>query len=143
MATDNNAGRSPLASNQPSPYKYQGMSTRRLIGQILATQLQPTEASTLSKETPETMCIAAWIWQAHPVHQLLLLLNRDELHSRYIIFIHLYATSIALYFEFHNRSLNYLPLSRHKFHEPQVTSPSAHHFVRSILKIIILLLLGM
>ncbi|CAN6181637.1 unnamed protein product [Urochloa humidicola] len=28
------------------------------------------------------MCIAAWIWQAHPVHQLLLLLNRDEFHSR-------------------------------------------------------------
>ncbi|KAL5206498.1 hypothetical protein ABZP36_034707 [Zizania latifolia] len=28
------------------------------------------------------MCIAAWVWQAHPVHQLLLLLNRDEFHSR-------------------------------------------------------------
>uniref|UniRef100_A0A453TBB6 Uncharacterized protein n=1 Tax=Aegilops tauschii subsp. strangulata TaxID=200361 RepID=A0A453TBB6_AEGTS len=28
------------------------------------------------------MCIAAWIWQAHPQHQLLLLLNRDEFHSR-------------------------------------------------------------
>ncbi|XP_062178569.1 uncharacterized protein LOC133883305 isoform X1 [Phragmites australis] len=28
------------------------------------------------------MCIAAWIWQAHPVHQLILLLNRDEFHSR-------------------------------------------------------------
>ena len=31
------------------------------------------------------MCIAAWIWQAHPVHQILLLLNRDEFHSRYVI----------------------------------------------------------
>ncbi|XP_072988154.1 uncharacterized protein [Typha latifolia] len=28
------------------------------------------------------MCIAAWIWQSHPVYQLLLLLNRDEYHSR-------------------------------------------------------------
>nr|XP_010918262.1 transport and Golgi organization 2 homolog isoform X1 [Elaeis guineensis]XP_010918264.1 transport and Golgi organization 2 homolog isoform X1 [Elaeis guineensis]XP_010918265.1 transport and Golgi organization 2 homolog isoform X1 [Elaeis guineensis] len=28
------------------------------------------------------MCIAAWIWQAHPVYELLLLLNRDEYHNR-------------------------------------------------------------
>ncbi|KAJ6829887.1 transport and Golgi organization 2-like protein [Iris pallida] len=28
------------------------------------------------------MCIAAWVWQAHPVYQLLLLLNRDEYHDR-------------------------------------------------------------
>ncbi|KAJ0966757.1 hypothetical protein J5N97_023674 [Dioscorea zingiberensis] len=28
------------------------------------------------------MCIAAWVWQAHPVYQLLLLQNRDEFHDR-------------------------------------------------------------
>ncbi|KAJ3672333.1 hypothetical protein LUZ60_007054 [Juncus effusus] len=28
------------------------------------------------------MCIAAWIWQAHPVYPFLLLLNRDEFHDR-------------------------------------------------------------
>ncbi|KAJ3680434.1 hypothetical protein LUZ60_016712 [Juncus effusus] len=28
------------------------------------------------------MCIAAWIWQSHPSHQLLLLFNRDEFHNR-------------------------------------------------------------
>ncbi|WCJ44717.1 hypothetical protein M5689_025372 [Euphorbia peplus] len=28
------------------------------------------------------MCIAAFIWQAHPLHPLLLLLNRDEYHNR-------------------------------------------------------------
>ncbi|XP_039135390.1 transport and Golgi organization 2 homolog [Dioscorea cayenensis subsp. rotundata] len=28
------------------------------------------------------MCIAAWIWQAHPIYQLLLLQNRDEFHDR-------------------------------------------------------------
>ncbi|ONK72594.1 uncharacterized protein A4U43_C04F21030 [Asparagus officinalis] len=28
------------------------------------------------------MCIAAWIWQAHPVYPLLLVLNRDEFHGR-------------------------------------------------------------
>ncbi|XP_020261005.1 transport and Golgi organization 2 homolog [Asparagus officinalis] len=28
------------------------------------------------------MCIAAWIWQSHPAHQLLLFLNRDEYHDR-------------------------------------------------------------
>ncbi|XP_042422451.1 transport and Golgi organization 2 homolog [Zingiber officinale] len=28
------------------------------------------------------MCIAAWVWQAHPVYQLFLLLNRDEFHDR-------------------------------------------------------------
>jgi uncharacterized protein with NRDE domain len=36
------------------------------------------------------MCIAAWVWQAHPAHQLLLLLNRDEFHDRYIIFYWFY-----------------------------------------------------
>ena len=29
------------------------------------------------------MCIAAWLWQSHPVYPLLLLLNRDEFHDRY------------------------------------------------------------
>ncbi|KAG8065790.1 hypothetical protein GUJ93_ZPchr0004g38607 [Zizania palustris] len=28
------------------------------------------------------MCIAAWAWQSHPAHHLLLLFNRDEYHSR-------------------------------------------------------------
>ncbi|KAJ1272303.1 hypothetical protein BS78_06G192000 [Paspalum vaginatum] len=28
------------------------------------------------------MCIAAWAWQCHPAHRLLLLFNRDEYHSR-------------------------------------------------------------
>ncbi|WOL10707.1 transport and Golgi organization [Canna indica] len=28
------------------------------------------------------MCIATWVWQAHPVYQFLLLLNRDEFHDR-------------------------------------------------------------
>ncbi|KAK1320050.1 hypothetical protein QJS10_CPA03g02423 [Acorus calamus] len=28
------------------------------------------------------MCIAAWVWQAHPLYPLLLVLNRDELHDR-------------------------------------------------------------
>ncbi|KAJ3691348.1 hypothetical protein LUZ61_020512 [Rhynchospora tenuis] len=28
------------------------------------------------------MCIAAWIWQVHPAHPFLLLLNRDEFHDR-------------------------------------------------------------
>ncbi|KAJ4775442.1 Transport and Golgi organization 2-like protein [Rhynchospora pubera] len=28
------------------------------------------------------MCIAAWIWQAHPVYPFLLLFNRDEFHDR-------------------------------------------------------------
>lgn len=28
------------------------------------------------------MCIAAWVWQSHPVYQLLLFLNRDEYHDR-------------------------------------------------------------
>ncbi|CAL9127769.1 unnamed protein product [Musa acuminata var. zebrina] len=28
------------------------------------------------------MCIAAWLWQSHPVYPLLLLLNRDEFHDR-------------------------------------------------------------
>ncbi|KAK3143972.1 hypothetical protein QOZ80_4AG0307270 [Eleusine coracana subsp. coracana] len=28
------------------------------------------------------MCIAAWAWQCHPTHRLLLLFNRDEYHSR-------------------------------------------------------------
>ncbi|XP_010918278.1 uncharacterized protein [Elaeis guineensis] len=28
------------------------------------------------------MCIAAWIWQAHPVYRLQLLFNRDEYYSR-------------------------------------------------------------
>ncbi|RRT59173.1 hypothetical protein B296_00046035 [Ensete ventricosum] len=30
-----------------------------------------------------SMCIAAWIWQAHPLYPLVLLLNRDEFHDRY------------------------------------------------------------
>lgn len=33
------------------------------------------------------MCIAAWIWQAHPVYPLLLVLNRDEFHDRYLLVI--------------------------------------------------------
>ncbi|XP_077246869.1 uncharacterized protein LOC143886688 [Tasmannia lanceolata] len=28
------------------------------------------------------MCIAAWVWQAHPIYPLVLLLNRDEYHNR-------------------------------------------------------------
>ncbi|CAL5025950.1 unnamed protein product [Urochloa decumbens] len=28
------------------------------------------------------MCIAAWAWECHPAHRLLLLFNRDEYHSR-------------------------------------------------------------
>ncbi|OEL16339.1 Transport and Golgi organization protein 2-like protein [Dichanthelium oligosanthes] len=28
------------------------------------------------------MCIAAWAWECHPTHRLLLLFNRDEYHSR-------------------------------------------------------------
>lgn len=28
------------------------------------------------------MCIAAWIWQAHPYYPFLLVLNRDEYHER-------------------------------------------------------------
>ncbi|CAD5173749.1 uncharacterized protein LOC135609879 [Musa acuminata AAA Group] len=28
------------------------------------------------------MCIAAWIWQAHPLYPLVLLFNRDEYHDR-------------------------------------------------------------
>ncbi|CAA7407695.1 unnamed protein product [Spirodela intermedia] len=28
------------------------------------------------------MCIAAWVWEAHPLYRLLLVFNRDELHDR-------------------------------------------------------------
>ncbi|CAA6670614.1 unnamed protein product [Spirodela intermedia] len=27
------------------------------------------------------MCIAAWVWEAHPLYRLLLVFNRDELHD--------------------------------------------------------------
>nr|CAD1844703.1 unnamed protein product [Ananas comosus var. bracteatus] len=38
--------------------------------------------ATGEKQEKGTMCIATWIWQSHPVYQLLLLLNRDEYHTR-------------------------------------------------------------
>jgi len=72
-------------SFQPSPYKYKATpkENHQLSTKIVAKQgsyFQPTK----ELKPPEAMCIAAWIWQAHPVHQILLLLNRDEFHSRFV-----------------------------------------------------------
>lgn len=55
-----------------------------------------------------SMCIAAWIWQAHPLYPLVLLLNRDEYHDRYVMILFWVFFSLRFFFCVQNNLMLFL-----------------------------------
>lgn len=78
---------SDLSPSRPPSRSLPPPSSRSGTGQGPSSSLSDEPIPALkSATTPPAparkMCIAAWVWEAHPLYQLLLVFNRDELHDR-------------------------------------------------------------